>query len=329
MSSGGDAMTRPIPDVPFKGWKPPAYEVDERGKVVGATPGEPNNWGRWGDDDQRGCLNLLTPERVAAAATLVKTGKRFSLGLPIGGAAPTPGYRPPPMHLFSNTTSDFLLGDGRLQYSDDYVVMALQASTQLDGFGHVGFGDVLYNGFWAGLVTAASGARRLGVHHLADGIVGRAVVLDVARHRGVDRLEGSVGIDGDELAAVAEAQRVDVRAGDILLIRTGHLGWLLEGNEEGRAIPGLNEHALPWLHERDVAMVACDNLAMEVMPPSGPLPFHVGALRDLGLLLGEIFDLDDLAADCAGDGVYECFFTAPPMPVVNGVGSPLNPIAIK
>jgi hypothetical protein len=68
---------------------------------------------------------------------------------------------------------------------------------------------------------------------------------------------------------------------------------------------------------------------MEVMPPDGPLPFHVGALRDLGLLLGEIFDLDALAADCVDDGVYECFFTAAPLPVVNGVGSPLNPIAVK
>src|SRR5438067_3716264 len=171
---------RELPDGKLKPWAPPGYEVDALGKVVGAVPGEPNNWGRWGDEDQRGCFNLLTPERVAAAAGLARNGKRFSLALPIGGPQRMPGYRPPPLHLFSNTTGDFVLGDGRLQYSDDYVVLALQATTQLDGFGHVAGGDVLFNGYWAGLVTATSGARRLGVHKLADGIVGRAVLLDLA-----------------------------------------------------------------------------------------------------------------------------------------------------
>ncbi len=317
---------RQVPDVALKGWTPPHYEVDDRGKVVGAVPGQPNNWGRWGDDDQRGCLNLLTPERVAAAATLARTGKRFALGLPIGGPSKMPGYRPPPLHLFSQTTGDFVLGDGRLQYSDDHLVLALQATTQLDGFGHVGSGDVLYNGFWAGLVTASSGARRLGIHNLADGIAGRAVLLDLALE---GRLPGGHAIEADALQAAADAQGVAVGAGDIVLIRTGHLGWLLEGNEEAGGAPGLTYRALPWLHERDVAMVACDNLACEVLPAEGPLPFHVGALRDLGLLIGELFDLDALATDCAADGVYEMFFVAPPLPVVNAVGSPLNPVCIK
>ena len=318
---------RDVPDSRIKAWSPPTYEVDATGKVVGAVPGKPNNWGRWGEDDQRGCFNLLTPERVAAATGLARTGKRFSLALPIGGG-PTPGYRPPPLHLFSNTTGDFVLGDGRLQYSDDYVVLALQATTQLDGFGHVGGGDVLFNGFWAGLVTATSGARRLGVHKLADAIVGRAVLLDVARHQGVERLEPGFAVEADLLAAVADAQQVSVGTGDILLVRTGHLGWLLAGNASNDA-PGLSFRALPWLHERDVAMVACDNLAVEVLPAEGALPFHVGALRDLGLMLGELFDLDALAADCAADNVYEMLFVASPLPVVNGVGSPLNPICIK
>jgi kynurenine formamidase len=317
---------RDVPDGKLKAWSPPQYEVDANGKVVGAVPGEPNNWGRWGADDQRGCLNLLTPERIAAAATLARTGKRFSLGLPIGGPTKMPGYRPPPLHLFGETTGDFVLGDGRLQYSDDYVVLALQATTQLDGFGHVAGGDLLYNGFWAGLITASSGARRLGIHHLADGIVGRAVLLDLAVG---GPLPGGHAIEADELERVAAAQGVEIGPGDILLIRTGHLGWLLEGNDETAGAPGVTYRALPWLHERDVAMVALDNVAAEVLPPEGPLPFHVGAIRDLGMMIGELFDLDALAADCAADGVYEMFFTAPPLPVVNGVGSPLNPICIK
>ena len=317
---------RDVPDRKLKPWSPPAYEVDARGKVVGATPGEPNNWGRWGADDQRGCLNLLTPERVATAATLARTGKRFALGLPIGGPDAMPGYRPPPLHLFGETTGDFVLGDGRIQYSDDYIVMALQATTQLDGFGHVASTDVLYNGYWAGLITASSGARRLGIHHLADGVVGRAVLLDLATD---GPLPGGHAIEAEALEAAASAHGVEVRAGDILLIRTGHLGWLLEGNTESAGAPGLTFRALPWLHDHDVAMVALDNVAAEVLPAEGALPFHVGAIRDLGMLIGELFDLDALAADCAADGVYEMFFVAAPLPVVNGVGSPLNPVAIK
>lgn len=317
---------RQVPDGRLRPWSPPEYEVDDRGKVVGATAGEPNNWGRWGEGDQRGCLNLLTPERVAAAAALIRTGKRFSLGLPIGGPAAMPGYRPAPMHFFGETTGDFVLGDGRFQYSDDYVVLALQATTQLDGFGHVAGADVLYNGFWAGLITATSGARRLGIHHLADGVVGRAVLLDLATD---GRLPGGHAIDAAQLETAAERQGVEVRAGDILLIRTGHLAHLLDGGDETAGAPGLTYRALPWLHERDVAMVACDNVACEVIPAEGALPFHIGAIRDLGMMLGELFDLDELAADCAADGVYEMFFTASVLPVVNGVGSPLNPIAIK
>src|SRR5205085_583511 len=138
-----------------------------------------------------GTANLLTPERIAAAAALVKTGKRFSLALPIG--PPTPGgYRSEPLHFYGMAAGDAVLGGGRggaaFPVSDDYVVMALQASTQIDGFGHVGGDSVLYNGYWAGLVNATSGARRLGIHHLARGIVGRAVLLDVARHLGVEPL---------------------------------------------------------------------------------------------------------------------------------------------
>src|ERR1700751_5299574 len=141
---------RDIPDQPFAGWDPPDHHVDERGKVVGAVPGPVHNWGRFGLDDQRGTFNHLTPERVAAAAALVKTGKRFSLGLPIG--PPTPGgYRAQPLHIYKFGAGDGILGGGRggdaFQASDDYIVMALQASTQLDGFGHVGGDHVLYNGY--------------------------------------------------------------------------------------------------------------------------------------------------------------------------------------
>jgi len=328
---------RDIPDQPFAGWDPPAYRVDEQGKLVGALPGTPNNWGRFGDDDQIGTANFLTPERVVAAAALVRTGKRFTLGLPIG--LPTPGgYRAEPLHMYNFAAGDGILGGGRggdaFQASDDYIVMALQASTQLDGFGHVGGDHVLYNGYWAGLVNATSGARRLGIHHIArQSVVGRAVMLDVARHLGVEHLEPGFAIGADELDATAAAQGVDVGEGAIVLVRTGHLGWKMANPADpGHNEPGIGMKAIPWLHSHDVAMVAVDNAACQVVPPEAGDPFltwHVAALRDLGILVGELFDLDEFAADCAADGVYEAMFVASVMPVVGASGSPLNPIVIK
>ena len=331
---------REIPDAAFAGWEPPDYRVDRDGKVIGATPGPHHNWGRWGDDDQIGTANLFTAERITAAAALVKTGKRFSLALPIG--QPTPGgYRAEPLHFYGMAAGDSVLGGGRagaaFPTSDDYVVMALQASTQVDGFGHVGGDATLYNGYWAGLVTASSGARRLGIHKLAAGIVGRAVLLDVARHLGVEHVDLGFGIGPDELDGAAAAQGVEVRAGDVVLVHTGHLEWkrtldATDPNARTRHEPGISIRAIPWLHDHDVAMIATDTAACQVVPPDDGTPFltwHVAALRDLGLLVGELFDLHELAADCATDGVHEGFFVAAPMPVVGGSGSPLNPIFLK
>jgi kynurenine formamidase len=331
---------RDVPEQPFPGWEPPDYRVDTDGKVVGATPGEHHNWGRFGDLDQIGTANLLTAERIAAAAALVKTGKRFSLALPIG--PPTPGgYRSEPLHFYGMAAGDAVLGGGRggdaFPVSDDYVVMALQASTQIDGFGHVGGDSVLYNGYWAGLVTATGGARRLGIHHLARGIVGRAVLIDVARHLGMEHLEPGFPIGPDELDGAATAQGVSVDAGDVVLVHTGHISWKtgLSADDpaaRNRHEPGISIRAIPWLHDHDVAMIATDTAACQVVPAESGDPFltwHVAALRDLGLLVGELFDLDELAADCAADGVFEGFFVAAPMPVVGASGSPLNPIVIK
>lgn len=260
---------REVPDAPLVGWDPPQYHVDEHGKVVGARPGAHHNWGRFGELDQRGTANHLTPDRIAAAARLIRSGKRFSLALPIG--LPTPGgYRAEPLHLYRFAAGDGVLGGGRggarYQVSDDYVVMALQASTQLDGFGHVGADATLYNGYWAGLVTAAGGARRLGVHHLAQGVVGRAVLLDVARHAGVGHLDPGFPIGPGELDGTAAAQGVEIGAGDVVLVRTGHVGWRMglaadDPTGASRHEPGISTRAIPWLHDHDVAMIATDTAA--------------------------------------------------------------------
>ena len=172
----------------------------------------------------------------------------------------------------------------------------------------------------------------LGIHHQADGIVGRGVLLDPARFLGIDPFESS--ISAAMLDATVSAEGVTVQAGDILLVRTGYLGTWVDHPElrVRRRQSGLDLDTIPWLAERDAAMVAADNRTVEAIPgPAGRglLPWHRAALRDMGLLIGELFDLDGLAEDCADDGTFEFFFCAAPLPVVNAVGSPLNPLAIK
>lgn len=230
--------------------------------------------------------------------------------------------------------SDAVVGDtiDGLESADDLIVLDLQASTQLDGFGHFGYDHFLYNGYWAGLVTARSGARRLGIHHQAEGIVGRGILLDVARVCGTDPFEDA--IDADMLEAAATHHGISPESGDTLLVRTGWLEawWSDRDLRRRRRSSGLAPSTIEWIADHDIAMVAADNRTVEVVP--GPehsplLAFHRAALVDLGLLVGELFDLEALAADCAEDGVYDFFFAAMPLPVVNGVGSPLNPLAVK
>ncbi|MBO0831308.1 MAG: cyclase family protein [Actinobacteria bacterium] len=331
-----------IPDPPFAGWQPPSYTVSTDGKVSDAEPGTPNNWGRWGDDDQIGTANLSTADAVRDAASLITSGRRFSLAVPIGTNVPS--FRPVPLHLFGSAAADGVVadaqpvGDGtrdRWAYSDDILVLAPQYSTQLDGFG-LAVNDTMYNGYWAGLVTAHSGARRLGMHHRTAGIVGRGVLLDVARHIAgpASPLPHRFRISTALLEETAAAQGVEVRPGDVLLVRTGYLAEALGGGDLAvEAAPGLAASTIPWLHERDIMLVGTDTPTIEVVgepePGHSPNEFHFRALRDLGLQLAETLTLDELAADCQADGRYEFFFAAAPLPVTGGVGSPLNPLAIK
>ena len=183
-------------------------------------------------------------------------------------------------------------------------------------------------------MVGASGATRNGIDKVGA-IVGRGVLLDVARRRGVERLPGGDVITPDDLEAAERAEGVRVERGDVLLVRTGHLRvFTIDQNREGymRVMPGLGIACVEWLHGREIAAVATDTSAVEVIPfedPAVPLPVHALCIRDMGLTLGEMFDLDGLAEDCARDGVWEFLFSAPPLVVTGGTGSPLNPVAIK
>ncbi|NKQ52200.1 cyclase family protein [Amycolatopsis sp. K13G38] len=296
-----------------------------------------SNWGRWDSDgrrDERGTTNLLTPERLVAAAGLVRDGKIFDLGIPFGPGGPQPGGgRINPVLLRAETGDDQNF-PGAFHFADDYVFMPLQSASQWDGLAHVYYDELLYNGFPAADV-GPHGARHLSIEHQAKGIAGRGVLLDVARHRDVDWLQAGEAIGPDELDAVAAAQHVEVRAGDIVAVRTGwRRKFLVE--QDARSFmagePGLGLACCEWLREHDVAAVCSDNWAIEVLPgevEGEVMPVHMVLIRDLGMTLGEILDFEELAGDCAADGRYEFFFAAPPIKFRRGLGSPVNPLAMK
>lgn len=293
-----------------------------------------SNWGRWGDKDERGSVNLITPERLVAAAGLVRQGKIFDLGIPMDGDGPQPGGgRINPVHLMSQTGAGQLFPGG-FQFADDYIFMPLQGSSQWDGLAHVFYDDHLYNGFPASDVTP-QGAAHNAIDKQAKGIAGRGVLLDIAALKGVEWLEAGYVITPDDLDAAAARQQVTVKAGDILLFRTGWRRKFLREHDAKAFMagePGLGMACCQWLHDHDIAVVASDNWAIEVLPGEYPdviLNVHMVLIRDMGMTLGEILDFEELAADCEADGVWEFFFCSPPLKFTKAVGSPINPLAMK
>jgi kynurenine formamidase len=305
----------------------------EHFKVIGERL---SNWKRWGSDDQRGTLNFITPERVVEASACIRTGKVFELSIPLCSDGPQKGLggRVNPLHFMTVMPTDELgLGDG-LHVSDDFISMPLQGATQWDSLAHVGYDDRFYNDVPVHAVTSLAGATRNGIDRVFPGVVGRGVLVDIARHRGVRWLDAGQAIEPEELEAALAAQGAAVSSGDVVAIRTG---WRRKALVDGwggwlDANPGLSVRCGEWLHDREVAAVVSDNWGIEVQPAedgNGMLPLHCILIRDMGMILGEIFDLEALADDCASDGVWEFFLSAPPLRVVGGVGSPVSPVAVK
>jgi len=297
-----------------------------------------SNWGRWGAEDERGTLNLITADVLLRAAACVRTGRTFNLGVAFGPEGPQTGSvigRFNPQHYMTAIGAPYGRPGG-FHYSDDVITMPLQCATQWDSLAHVHYDGRLYNGWTAAEVLSATGAARNGIDKLASaGILSRGVLLDLARLRGVERLAPSTLVTPAELDAACARQGVSILPGDIVLLRTGHINvWLQDGQRETYLWqgPGLGMACIEWLRSHDVAAVCADNTAIEVMPSEDAdifFPVHMLGIRDMGLVFGEIFDLEALAADCAADGVYDFLLCAPPLRVTGGIGSPINPLAVK
>ena len=323
-----DAISPPI--------KLPSY--DELPVRAGAPAGAA--WGVFGDDDEVGTINLLTPERVVAATSSIRTGKVFALNLPINIPDPplfTRGKHTHTVKIFPN--AEFVLDD----FLDNFYP---QASSQWDALAHVKHPiHGAYNGIPDNQMTGRGGMR-LGIDNLARrGIAGRGVLADVARYH--ERVGKSIdfttakSIPLEDVQAALEDEGVELRAGDILLVRIGWTKFYLSASDEIKAelaketvVPGIegSERTARWLWNNHLAAVASDSPALEALPkPAGEeaefLHFHM--LAFFGMPIGEMWNLEGLADDCAADGDYDFFLTSAPLNIPGGVGSPPNALAIK
>ena len=297
-----------------------------------------SNWGRWGADDQRGTLNLITPDAVARGISAARRGHVFSLAIPFDQTGPQwdnvhmPERTNP--ELRTHTVNVAFTGDTRdFTTSDDSFRMGSQAATHWDAIAHVGYDGKLYNDTPADVVRAEGGATRLGIENFGP-VVTRGVLLDIARAHGVEHFDDNYAITGDDLEAAAAAATVVVEPGDALLVRTGQMHFLRLGDKQRYSMPspGLSTQSISWLRDHDVAAVATDTMTFEVYPGEDPkvfMPVHMIQLRDMGLAQGQNWYLDDFAADCAADGQYDFLLVAPPLPLTGAVGAPVVPVAIK
>jgi hypothetical protein len=304
--------------------------------------GDAHTWNVWGEGDQLGSLNHLTPERVLAASQLVRKGRVINLNLRLDQPNPSlgrdDGRRAYEHHIYINR-------GGRDDSLDQFY---LQFSTQLDGLRHVRYREY---GYYGGLQDAEVDQGRLGMENFAEhGIVGRGVLIDLPKfmaNRGTPidatvRLE----VDGPLLEEIAASENVEFQPGDLLLLRTGWLAWYLSldqpsrdrlhdtlnPGEGGLNCPGLDAHreTAAWLWDHRIAVAAADNAALEALPVDSSVGFqHRRLIPLLGLPIGVFWFLEDLAADCASDGSYACMVVVAPLNLPGGVGSPANAYAIK
>jgi kynurenine formamidase len=251
------------------------------------------NWGRWGTDDELGTVNFITAASRLRGAQAARSGQVVQLGMPFDANGPqSGGLRFNPIHRKSMLLSDGEFGG--MAVADDIVIMPLQSATQWDSLAHVGYGSRAYNDVPYSAVTAVQGATR----------------------NSFDKVN------------------LNLESGDIVCVRTGWYQHFLARDAAtymAEPHPGLGLSCAQWLYDNQAAVIACDNFAVECRPsrdPDAGLPFHMVAIRDMGLQLGEMFNLEDLAAACAERDAWDFLFAGPGLKITGSVGSPVSPVAV-
>lgn len=293
------------------------------------------NWGRWGPDDQLGTLNYITPEHVRTAAGLVRAGRSVSMEIPINTVA-GPDNPNPAIHFVSQA-HDIDIGSGGLRFGLDFMGMACHGDchTHIDALCHISYNGLTYNGKPAQEVLTSKGATTLDIAAYGNGLVGRGVLLDVPRFRGVDWLEPGEAVTRAELEACEEAQGVRLGEGDILVFRTGHHGRRLalgawDNGPDGEGKAGLHVDTIPWMHERRIAAFLPDGDG-ETIPSvveGMAYPIHPLQIVAMGMLASDSLQFEDLARACREEVRFEFMVVGLPLRLPGGTGSPWNPIAI-
>ncbi|GEK87401.1 cyclase family protein [Microbacterium aerolatum] len=314
----------------------PASEVSARAEAF-------RNWGRWGDDDVLGTLNFIDESKRLEAAALVRSGRVISLAQAFDTNGPQKGWRrrTNPVHTMTDTGTDAERGNQGFPHgiggADDVIAMPLQCSTQWDGLGHIFDRGMAWNGRRAGDVVTSDGDLVTGIEHAASVIVSRGVLLDVGRHLRPETCELDDGhpITVADLEATAAAHGVTIGRGDIVLVRTGQYartrrdGW---NDYAGGPAPGLSLTTAGWLHSTEIAAIATDTWGFEVRPNEFDVPafqpLHQVVIPNIGLTIGEMWNLDELAEACAQRDSWDFLLSAAPLPITGAVGSPINPVAI-
>jgi kynurenine formamidase len=310
----------------------------------------PNNWGKWGPDDEVGTLNYITPQKLVEAAKLVKQGKI----IPVSWRAeyfkyPLWGNRVG-LERFMNWSGADVIANKKpgLVYTDEIIKVESHGMSHVDPLGHVWYGDKTYNGRPAiDNIKHDQGMLKNNANAYLTHAAGRGVLLDVARFKGVDYLGDKYNITAAELDAVAKWEGVEIKPGDAILIRTGFMKhWAKIVSEQGRrwratqdGEPGPGCDFIQWAQEKKIGLVGADNIAVEHIVPVDKecnakykvplIPLHIAVLQMLGIPMQEILDLDALSEDSAKDGVYEFFYVWPPLNWWNAAGGLISPVAIK
>jgi kynurenine formamidase len=295
------------------------------------------NWGRWGEDDQLGTMNYITPQTVRAAAGLVRSGRRATMSIPMSTTAGPDNPSPVIHHVVQG--HDVGAGSSGVTFATDFVGLAFHGDrhTHMDALCHIAYQGQVYNGRPAQEVMTSRGATALDVTTYRDGLVGRGVLLDVPRHRGVKWLEPGEAVTRAELEAIEVAEGVRLGEGDVLVFRTGHhrrrleLGpWSNKYPPAGQGKAGLHVDTIGWMHERRIAAFLPDGDG-ETVPSNVegvPYPIHPLQITAMGMLAADSLQLEDVARACEEEGQFEFMVVGLPLWLPGGTGSPWNPVAI-
>lgn len=284
------------------------------------------NWGLWGEDDERGALNRITPSATLRGLQSASTGEVLSMAIPLSSSGPAFEMRSRPQHYMTRSGADYAAGlkEKGFGYADDVISLPTHGTTHMDALSHVWAGGLMWNGYSSNTVTSI-GARKCSIDK-AGPIVTRGIFIDFAGEGGASA-GGEVPISLDQLKQGYAKLGLQAEEGDALIVRTGWLKRWRNGEATVQKWAGLDPECAAWIDEQGFSIVAADNIAVEFGPsplPCNAAPMHVELMRNRGVVFMELLDLESVAAS----GRNTFMFVVSPLPIERGVGSPVNPVAV-